>query len=271
MLHRKVTPQVASARRLPKPRRIRCAGRAFSLIEVMVVVAVIAMLIAITMPSLKEAQRNSQKLICMTDLRTLGQVTKIYANENNGAYMDLQMDWSDTSNSISQRNPYRAHAYWRDLFLEKYHLQRKHFYSLMNPSWNRDDYWENGSDKEMVMGRMYFGSTTFQSTLYSGLHAAELNAGEQKFAPVFPTSTTDFAMFNILWTDLNKLTTTTSPWTSSSLVTTNHLDPKSRNNPHPEGSHQVYDDGSADWVEWQDMRNYAKTSYELYWAAGRGH
>ena len=46
--------------------------RAFSLIEVLVVVSIIALLVGITMPSFREARRVSRKTVCMKNLATIG-------------------------------------------------------------------------------------------------------------------------------------------------------------------------------------------------------
>jgi prepilin-type N-terminal cleavage/methylation domain-containing protein len=46
--------------------------RAFSLIEVLVVVSIIALLISITMPSFREARRVSRKTVCKKNLASIG-------------------------------------------------------------------------------------------------------------------------------------------------------------------------------------------------------
>ncbi len=53
--------------------------KAFTLIEVLVVVAIIALLIAVLVPTLAESRRHARLLVCATNLRTLGQATVFYA------------------------------------------------------------------------------------------------------------------------------------------------------------------------------------------------
>jgi len=55
---------------------------AFTLIELLVVVAIIALLLSILLPSLERARAQARKIICLTNLRTQGQVARLYAEDN---------------------------------------------------------------------------------------------------------------------------------------------------------------------------------------------
>lgn len=55
---------------------------AFTLIELLVVVAIIATLIAILMPSLRGARQQSRSVVCGSNLRSLGQGWRMYADEH---------------------------------------------------------------------------------------------------------------------------------------------------------------------------------------------
>lgn len=59
----------------------------FTLIELLVVVSVIAVLIAIMMPSLAGARRMARTAVCGTNLRSLSQAMSVYAAEWNGAIL----------------------------------------------------------------------------------------------------------------------------------------------------------------------------------------
>jgi prepilin-type N-terminal cleavage/methylation domain-containing protein len=60
-------------------------GRAaFTLVELLVVIGIIAVLIAILLPVLGKARAQSRKTVCLSNLRTLGQMTHLYAAENKG-------------------------------------------------------------------------------------------------------------------------------------------------------------------------------------------
>lgn len=56
--------------------------RAFTHIELLVVVAIIAMLISIILPSLGLARKQARQVLCSTNLRNMGQAGLIYAGQN---------------------------------------------------------------------------------------------------------------------------------------------------------------------------------------------
>jgi prepilin-type N-terminal cleavage/methylation domain-containing protein/prepilin-type processing-associated H-X9-DG protein len=67
------------------PRRAGVRGaRGFTLIELLVVVGIIALLIAILIPSLSAARRRAQLVTCQANVRSMGQATLLYAEENGG-------------------------------------------------------------------------------------------------------------------------------------------------------------------------------------------
>jgi prepilin-type N-terminal cleavage/methylation domain-containing protein/prepilin-type processing-associated H-X9-DG protein len=56
----------------------------FTLVELLVVIGIIAMLVAILMPSLSRAKRSAQRLVCQSNLRQCGMYLIMYSNENKG-------------------------------------------------------------------------------------------------------------------------------------------------------------------------------------------
>jgi type II secretory pathway pseudopilin PulG len=65
----------------------RCAKRnaaAFTLIDVLVTSAVIAILIGILLPSLSGAQENARRLVCRSNVRQIGLGMVMYADDHNG-------------------------------------------------------------------------------------------------------------------------------------------------------------------------------------------
>ncbi|MBI1369619.1 MAG: prepilin-type N-terminal cleavage/methylation domain-containing protein [Planctomycetes bacterium] len=58
--------------------------RAFSLVELMVVVSIISLLVAILLPSLKDAQRNARSVVCATHERQMGLAVQAYCGDHFG-------------------------------------------------------------------------------------------------------------------------------------------------------------------------------------------
>ena len=59
-------------------------GGAFTLVELLVVVGIIALLVTILMPSLSRALELTRRTICQTNLKALGTGWQIYFQDNNG-------------------------------------------------------------------------------------------------------------------------------------------------------------------------------------------
>ena len=63
----------------------RRAARAFTLVELLVVIGIIALLISILLPSLAKARKAANTVKCSANIRSIVQGMQIYASQNNGA------------------------------------------------------------------------------------------------------------------------------------------------------------------------------------------
>jgi prepilin-type N-terminal cleavage/methylation domain-containing protein len=86
--------------------------RAFSLVEVLVVAAIVAVLAALALPGLQFAQLYAKKAGCTSNMRQVGMAMMLYASENN-----MQLPPRSTGNDPSTGQPVDK---WPKLLTEGY-------------------------------------------------------------------------------------------------------------------------------------------------------
>lgn len=70
---------------------------AFTLIELLVVISIIALLLAILMPSLGMVKEKARSVVCRSNLKQWGQIFYLYTNDHNGMFM-LEQFGRDANN-----------------------------------------------------------------------------------------------------------------------------------------------------------------------------
>jgi competence protein ComGC len=105
---------------------------AFSLVEVLVVIATIALLMGLIVPALRRAKSVAKQTVCQSQLRQWGLAFEIYAGQNDGFYphidgLDRQGDerpvlakdwadyfgWVDMLPPLMGEMPWRSHEPWQ--------------------------------------------------------------------------------------------------------------------------------------------------------------
>src|SRR5947207_8038067 len=64
--------------------------RAFTLVELLVVIGIIALLISILLPALSKARESSNTLKCLANMRSIVQACMIYSADNRGHIIPAQ-------------------------------------------------------------------------------------------------------------------------------------------------------------------------------------
>ena len=94
-----VERRVKAAARHPQPRRAMPVNAAFTLVELLVVVAMIGLLAMMLVPTMARTKTNSSSFQCLNNLRQLGFAWKMYADDNNGGLV-YNRDGSQVGKSL---------------------------------------------------------------------------------------------------------------------------------------------------------------------------
>jgi prepilin-type N-terminal cleavage/methylation domain-containing protein len=94
----------------PLARRSIAAGwlrdeRAFTLVEVLVVIGIIALLVALLLPSVGRVHQSARQLQCLSNLRQIGVANQLYQQEFSEWNLPAFWGWSEPGTGWTQGNP----------------------------------------------------------------------------------------------------------------------------------------------------------------------
>lgn len=67
--------------------------KGFTLVELLVVISIIALLLAILMPSLQKAKKQAAKVVCLSNIKQWGLIINLYTEDNNNTFWKWDFGW----------------------------------------------------------------------------------------------------------------------------------------------------------------------------------
>lgn len=237
--------------------------KAFTLVELLVVIGIIAVLISILIPALSRARNQAQRTNCLSNLRQIGNLWHLYANDNDGWFpvlFEYYIDGAGKRQKASNGNwtllfadNRQGKVDYRTMFRDRYKIPNgKIFFcpnyraftgSLPEEDWNYTrtdtstgvppDYWTVPTAYAFYAGN---ASAEFYSTLLRNNTPPPFKANDRKLAdrPIAFDETDYYA----------------PPYAISvTYAYSNHYE----KGPFPAGGNALFGDAHAEWRGWKQM------------------
>jgi prepilin-type N-terminal cleavage/methylation domain-containing protein len=242
---------------------------AFTLVELLVVIGIIALLIAILLPALSKARAMAKRTACASQVRQLMTATLTYAIEHHGVLPDLHNSGGTypAATSYATPVPFYFAAGARDMMVAAYKVPRATFYCPANPSRDVDANWNYTTFAPAiasVWGYAYYGGTPayYNVTSTVGTPIVLNQQVASKNPPTFITRLGQKSMFDVVWSDVTvSRDGVLNPNAASNHVYGQQL-PGGILPPGRGGWNNAYKDGHVEWVR-QDF-----VLRRWYWAEG---
>ena len=224
--------------------------RGFSVVELLVVVAIIAVLLAIVVPGIGRAKELARRAVCMTSLRGLAQACHSYAAEREQRLPNMH----DYGGSQYNASSYWLSLKWRRMLMDEYAIRRCNFYCPSNQAgWNLDTLWEH-QDKYSIVAYPYFGANDNYSVNETWIEPKLLVTPPPKY-PVFARTLVDAPAYTVLWADLTRQTPAGDYWIYEAGGFGTRRGANHYLRGEPEGITEAHVDEHAEWVPWADRTN----------------
>lgn len=225
----------------------------FTLLELLIVVAVIAILLSLLLPSLGKARLKAKRAVCLSNLSQLNIAQNAYGQNNNGrlAVSSRGTNWSNHSN-VS------LHAWEKNIFdsLKLNYLNDEAQAFICPIQEAPDTWWEyNNKAKGRLSSYMSATSENLSPKTSAGKSAVMWRKSNENYNVKMLSLVEDSNM--MLLADLIRYNPNSAEW---------NLADKVYKNGNPEGGNELQVNGSAKWHTFQTKQlNYKHSAWPYYW------